>query len=575
MYSRLSVLIAFAALLLIPATSVWAIDFDVAASVDAIEADFETQQIDADQAALQIAFALFDNSRLQSRYHRAANAPKIRTSELVGTSQCGTAEILKLRRILQQASAAVRAQVQKIMMPGTPRGVTLNAGKALGHNPLGTELPNNYYTEHFAIRWGDSYAADTDTIEFWGQILEDEIWDTEVVAWDYPDVYASDTYYVDVYIGNSGSGAPIIDFAGAYTTIYDDGSQWGEDGEYQPLIVFHPDLLAYESTIQSVSAHEFFHTLQFTLAVNGENYYIFDQNSLWWIEGTATWASSVMYEDLNDYVYYVYGWSQEAFESLTKQGNGDEYGRVIWARFLYEFHGGLDAIHEIWVNGSGTSALFGNAGYLKHQDMEWDNAWVDFVQQLLAESFEDNDVIPNFGDYRTVATFPYAQWEIDGNQQPHINSVHKIMVRNGDETDPRLNIWFQPEDITLDGADWLLVAYKETAAGDIEAQVLDVSTKDAPYEFTIDGLGSTYDRIHLLITPISSTEDNYIASWDYMLQLTRGDDAFQEPPVGDDDTAGDDDTIGDDDDDDDDDTSGAQPGGDDDDDDDDGGGCGC
>jgi hypothetical protein len=567
MSSRITLLLTLVLLLLAPAGMAFAQDYDPAATLAAIENDKATGAITVDQAALQMTYSVVDPAKVDTKFYRSAmTAPRF----------CGTPALIQLQNLLPLVSPATREMIDGLLLPGDRRGDTPPLGAAtLADNPDGVALPNVYYSQHFAIRWGDSYAADLARIEEWSDALEDEIWATEVVDWGYPAVYATDEYYVDYYIGNSGSGAPEIGFSGAYTTVY--------QGTYQPYMVIYPDILNYLDSLRDISSHEFFHTIQFTLGVTGQTQYMWDNNGLWWVEGTAVWAESVVYPELGSWFYYIYEWAHNAEQALTDQGNGTEYGRVVWARYLYEFHGGLDAIYDIWVNGAGTSALFGGTGYLSGLDVTWKEAWTDFVYKVLAEEFESSDHIPSFSSFRTVATYPYAHWEVPAGSMPHINSLHMLQVRPGDSDDPKLNVRFVGEQITLSATEWFLTAYKKTFDGTIDIEELDLGKADSG-DFTIDGLGTTYDRIYLLVTPLSGTEDNASARWDYQLQMTRGDDPFQDPPDpgdDDDDTAGDDDddTTGDDDDttgdDDDDDDDDAAPADDDDDDDDDDSGCGC
>ncbi|NLH50603.1 MAG: hypothetical protein GX444_18665 [Myxococcales bacterium] len=539
-----------------------AFDYDAAASLEKIEADQSARNISLDEAALYTAEALMDPAQLPARYHVAGRNLAKESGVAPAAPFCGTPAMLRLHELLDQVSPATRERIEKMLLPGKPRGEADAAKSGLADNPNGVALPNVYYTDRFAIRWGDDYNADMGMIEFWGDILENEVWATEVVSWDYPNVYLTDQYYIDMYVGNSGDGAPTIGFSGAYTTIY--------EGSYQPYIVFYPDLLYSEEVTQEVSAHEFFHTIQFTLGMTGVNYYIFDYDGTWFVEGSATWAESIVYPT-DSYIYYIYDWADNPSQALTGDSGYAPYARVIWTRYLYEKIDGLETLHNIWTSSRGTSCLFGNAGYLASIDKAWDETFFDFAARVLVQDFQDGDRFPSFDSFRTVSTFPYSQDSVDASSRPHINSLHNLLVRPGDAASPKLNIRFKGEDITLSGVEWILAAIKIPAGGGEPVVELLKPGKGAKSDFTVTGLGTDYDKIYLVVTPLSNTEDNNNANWDYLLQMTRGDDPF---PAGDDDDTADDDTVGNPDDDNaDDDAFGDDDSGDDDDDDD--SGCGC
>ena len=124
-----------------------------------------------------------------------------------------------------------------------------------------TVRPSNWphlaETEHFVIRWGDEGAAPSEAIEGIGRDLEDAwVHQVDTLGWIRP--RGTDTDKVDVYLGNTHSSGPTIDFDGAYVTTGIDSI---------PFVVISPAVVnAYgtrrESSSTMVVAHEFNHTLQ-------------------------------------------------------------------------------------------------------------------------------------------------------------------------------------------------------------------------------------------------------------------------------------------------------------------------
>ena len=97
--------------------------------------------------------------------------------------------------------------------------------------------------------------------------------------------------------------------------------------------------------------HELFHAVQ-------RQYYFDYSLSQWWLEQTAVFTEDRMFNDVNDYYYYVNpsGWYSETFYEdpstpLTYANGLHEYGGVVFPRFIWERFGdtGLAAIRNTFV----------------------------------------------------------------------------------------------------------------------------------------------------------------------------------------------------------------------------------
>lgn len=101
------------------------------------------------------------------------------------------------------------------------------------------------------------------------------------------------------------------------------------------------------SILDVTAAHEYFHALQFS-------YDTFEDS--WWKEATSTWIEDEVYDDINDYLQYLYltttsgklPWFQRPEESLYFTDGWHEYGSCIFAKYLSEKHGGSGIIKTIW-----------------------------------------------------------------------------------------------------------------------------------------------------------------------------------------------------------------------------------
>jgi hypothetical protein len=227
---------------------------------------------------------------------------------------------------------------------------TLRAGKADGalelRDPFGVEGMVTT-SAHFALRVGPDVvltarqrSAILDTLE--------SAFTRYVVDMRLPAPIGSERYFVNAYIGNSGGGAPPIDFEGAFATVDDEGF---------PFMVIHPALLEVESQLKLTSAHEFFHTIQEATGPKFE----YDEGigSGWWWEATAEWASIETFPQYVEGFVATYAMQPHiSVNYMDYPDTGDlieyhHYGATIFARYLTEkVAGDFSVVRDTWLPSS-------------------------------------------------------------------------------------------------------------------------------------------------------------------------------------------------------------------------------
>ena len=114
--------------------------------------------------------------------------------------------------------------------------------------------------------------------------------------------------------------------------------------------------------MQVTAAHEYNHVLQFGYDV---------LQDLWMFESTAVWMEDKVYDEINDYVFYLTTWVQNTREALTAFNpydmtdplNYKVYGDAVWARWI-EARYGQDSIRAAWeASLETTPRSFGVAAY--------------------------------------------------------------------------------------------------------------------------------------------------------------------------------------------------------------------
>ncbi|MFT7517971.1 MAG: hypothetical protein ACI9MC_000095 [Kiritimatiellia bacterium] len=226
--------------------------------------------------------------------------------------------------------------------------------------------------ERFVIKWGDRVPLSDGDIQSLMQSL-DTSWEVEIDDMEHQAPKGSTEYLFNVYIGNSGGSTPSIDRAAAYYTRDRDG--W-------PMIVVHPNTLDNREFLQITAAHEFYHAVQ-----GATNRYNYQQGgaSAWFWESTATWASSVVFEDNPNYTVFLFGYAfyphlPVNFFDYPDTGALTEYyqyGSFLFPLAVSDESGSWDAIADTWKDtGSSNDPLEVLRLKLRVQGIDLDELWM-------------------------------------------------------------------------------------------------------------------------------------------------------------------------------------------------------
>jgi hypothetical protein len=212
---------------------------------------------------------------------------------------------------------------------------------------------------HFCIHWVDSSAdappaenadacPDTpDYVEIMRRSFE-QSYATENVqlGWRAPvsDGDLGGDAKTDVYVKDIGA-------QGIYGYAATDPGQSGRsrhafqvmDNDYSPAEFEYDDPLV---PLQVTAAHEYNHILQ----------YAYDTlQDIWMFESTATWAEDKVFDDANDWHFYMPSWRDQPGQPLTDAGDNEPpasddlkmYSTAIWNHWL-ERRYGADVVRRAW-----------------------------------------------------------------------------------------------------------------------------------------------------------------------------------------------------------------------------------
>ena len=135
------------------------------------------------------------------------------------------------------------------------------------------------------------------------------------------------------------------------------------------------------SSLRVTAAHEFFHAIQFAADV-GED--------AWFMEGSATWAEDVVYDDINDnYQYLVTSPIRYPRTALDYSGDTFPYGSFVFFTYSSERRG-RDVVRRFWDEAVGP-----RTSLVAVRDVVGPSAWADFFAM--------------FGSWNTLPLHSYSE----------------------------------------------------------------------------------------------------------------------------------------------------------------------
>lgn len=477
--------------------------YNMGEALSSIETMSISNAIDNDTSALYRAYAVFAPEKLPMHLQNTAMP--------AGGWFCATPAIIKLKSQMAELSPAVQQEILGYLQPGHPVGnQPKSATDSLSENPAGYFTTNSFKTEHFNIKWGDDTWVTQDEVDMWAAILE-EVWDTEVVEWGWNPVLATDQYYIDAYVGNSGDDAPNIGFSGAYTTVY-------YQDPYQPYVVFHPDIFGYEYATMDVSSHEFFHTMQFTIAFSSASgcWGYMGEDELWGVEGTATWAEDECYDDLNGYKYYIDEYANAPHYRLTYGTGLYPYSRAIWFKYLSENFGGRDAVYDMWNDGCYGTLLRAVGQVFLNNGTDLITEYPKFAIANLFKDYEEGSSYGSFKIHKTINEIPDS-YESVHETSPQLLGTNYVQV-NGPADAITLYIKFDGElETSSRTINWNVQVLAMTGSDTYDLTTLTVT--NGVGEMEISGFGDTYSKAYIVISPLTDVIYS-TSSLDYTLSVS-------------------------------------------------------
>lgn len=259
-------------------------------------------------------------------------------------------------------------------------------------------FPNVRTSTNFALKWGPG-ATYSETLATKALEALELGWTVEMGTMAHPVPEGTDTYLLNVYIGNSGGVAPDINFAGAYASI---------DQQGHPYVVLSPDITeyfempGYEGYAGTTVVHELYHTVQFATGSFGAN------DAYWFWEATADWAAGEVYPDDESSYAFVGAWALYPHVPIDFADYADEgtlielhqYGASIFPQFLTDEIADFTLVRDAWVSGGANGdPLEVLDGLLAAGGSDVRTAFADFSARLAFWDFPRGEQYEMWADY--------------------------------------------------------------------------------------------------------------------------------------------------------------------------------
>lgn len=383
--------------------------------------------------------------------------------------------------------------------------------------PCFHELPNRVESDHFSVQWGSNGG----TSEAAAQGLLDELEFARQVYLDsgYSEpAGVADGYRVPFYLGNSGPGAPGINFSGGYTTMC---------GSYQHAYVVMSSIEQTNSTLD-VANHELFHAVQMGSpdAYNVDGFY--------W-ESSATWAEDLVEPDFNIYQWFLPSYTNHTEWALDYEGQGSNdaflhrYAMFILPSFIDEHSpSGPEVLVQVWSGpGASLSEKLNLAWQGLAHDTDFDREFGRFTAHVAVMDFEDHQVYEPYAVPPRETLQPPAQ--VDGSPQRYGSHFYRVDPSSSDVDDGHTKLR-----VVLEGGsdDWI-VAISRSPEGLTALPTVVVADDDGHAVAKAIDVGTLYDETWVIVT---STSSNGSYTMDVeLVEQTEPPGSDIDPPEGDDD----------------------------------------
>jgi len=196
-------------------------------------------------------------------------------------------------------------------------------------------------------------------------------------------------------------------------TLYEHPSnQYPDHTTWTSFIQIHPNFENYphspDASARITSAHEWFHAVQGAYCIDVQP---------WFMEATATWFEDVVWDEVNDYYFYLPDFFENPHLSLLTLNGVHEYASCLWPHFLEEKFG-RNMLREIWQSCIRNDLQTAVTKSLQERNISFEATFAEFT---CWNYFTGSRILYNLPHYQEASDFPILSPHLDVSQYPAVN----------------------------------------------------------------------------------------------------------------------------------------------------------
>jgi len=401
---------------------------------------------------------------------------------------CGTVDILEVEAAWSELGEAEQRRFHDAL--GVP---TDSRNDERGGVPCFYELSNIVESDHFTVQWGEWGGTTENAANYLLDGLERAR--ETYLGGGYSEPMGNPDIKVPFYLGNSGAGAPGIDFNGGYTTVCT---------SYQHAYVVMSGINADSGTVD-VGVHELFHAVQ----MGSPDPYGVD--GFYW-EASAVWAEDFAEPDLNIYAWflpYYTGYTHLAldYEAGSEVGFMHQYAMFIFPTYIDEYApGGDQVLVDVWTGGGeGLKTRMEASWAAQEIETSFAREFGGFTAYSSVMAYDDQ-LTYNSNRIQPRATFD-GGGEIEGEEAPDHYGSHYYRVdpdsEDVDSGDTKIRVALDGQ-----GPAWVL-ALNRSSDGNTALPTVLVADSDGVAEIEAIDVGTLYEEAWVAVSCARQSCDDY------------------------------------------------------------------
>jgi len=231
--------------------------------------------------------------------------------------------------------------------------------------------PNHDTSTNFAVHWGHSGSVSNNDID--DLLVSFELaWSDQLDRMGHTAPGGTDTHRFNVYIGDTGNGAP---------PGFGSGGYYSPDDEGWPMIVVSANTLSDSTFADHTAVHEFYHAVQ-----GATDRYRYDGISAWYWESTAEWAAiqADPFNPVNGPFLYGYALLPAEPVNFFRYPDGTLEGYYQYGSFIFPLYLsnelGWEIIRDTWEDpGNNGDPFEVMRGLIADGGGDIDEMWLDHI----------------------------------------------------------------------------------------------------------------------------------------------------------------------------------------------------